>query len=368
MNIEGNDKQIMRIVLFSVFTLVLVLVALAGIMLPVAASTDLLLPNYVFSTNYYDSFGTPDIYFSVLGDPEFERGETVHLNINLANKGAIYGFKYDTSVGTDKGDHSLSLKELEYEMRCTTAVGIKAELLSDTPYIEVEPDTAIQTMESLVPGEMPEHPLTFTITISNKAPAGVYYMQLPISYQYQSQVRMTTHDAVRLGLTGIDHITHYTTANKTLAVPVYVKESGQFEVMNVSGHLTAGGTRTIDVTYKNTGEVTAWDAIARMVVMYPLSIEQSVVRLGTMEPGESKTARFRITSDPNTVIKTYSIDSEIKYLDEQDDVALSDNLGVPITIVEAERKVGAFILSVFGVIVLLIYLIVKVLRNPRKYD
>jgi hypothetical protein len=375
MNEDRNRACIMRTLSFSVFTALLVLSALAGYMLPATADddnendiSDMLLPNYVFSTNYYDSFGTPDIYASLLGDPEFERGETVQLKVNLVNKGATYGFKYDISVGTDKDDHSLSLKELEYETRRTTAVGIKAEIISGTPYIEVKPDTSIQTMESILPGEIPEHPLTFAITISNKAPAGVYYLQLPISYQYQSQVRMTTGNAVRLGLTGMDHITHYASANKTLLIPVYVKASPRFEVTEISGNLVAGEKQTIDVTYKNTGAVTAEDATVRMVVMRPLSIEQSVVRLGTMAPGDSQTARFNILADSNAVIKTYGIDSEIKYYDEQGEITLSDNLEVSVPLREAEKKIGVFMLSVFGVIVLLLYLVVNVLRNLKKYE
>ncbi|KAF5410918.1 MAG: hypothetical protein C5S43_04055 [Candidatus Methanocomedens sp.] len=369
----GDRAGIRRRLSFSALTAILVLFVLAATMLPAVADKDnnedidLLLPNYIFSTNYYDSFGTPEIYASLLGDPEFERGETVHLNINLVNKGPIYGFKYDTSVGTDEGDHSLSLKELQYETRRTTAAGIDAELISGTPFIEVKPDNSIQTMESLFPGEIPEHPLTFTITISNKAPAGIYYMQLPVSYQYQSQVRMTTNNVVRLGLTGRDHITQYASANKTLLIPIYVKASPQFEVTDVSGNLVAGEKQTIDVTYKNTGEVTAEDAMVRMVVMRPLSIEQSVLRLGSMAPGESRTASFNIVADSSAVIKTYGIDSEIKYYDEQDEVTLSDNLKVSVPLREAEKKIGAFMLSVFGVMVLLLYLLVNVVRNLKKY-
>jgi len=377
MNGVRNRAGMRRTLSFSAFTAVLVLSALAVYMLPVAADdngddgddfSDLLLPNYVFSTNYYNSFGTPDMYASLLGDPEFERGETVQLKVNIVNKGAIYGFKYDTSVGTDKDDYLLSMKELEYEMRRTTAVGIKVEMISGTPYIEVKPDTSIRTMESLFPGKIPEHPLTFTITISNKAPAGAYYLQLPVSYQYQSQVRITTNNVVRLGLTGMDHITHYNSANKTLLIPVYVKASPKFEVTGISGNLVVGETQTIDVTYKNTGELTAEDATVRMVVMRPLSIGQSVVRLGTMAPGESRTARFNILADSDAVIKTYGIDSEIKYYDEQGEITISDNLEVSVPLEIAERKIGAFELAFAGVIILLIFIIVNVLRNLKKYE
>ena len=377
---QERDRTGMRRTLslsFSIFTAVLVLLALAGYILPVVADddddngndiSDLLLPNYVFSTNFYNSFGTPDIYASLLGDPEFERGDTVQLKVNLVNKGAIYGFKYDTSAGNDSDDYSLSMKELEYEMRRTTALGIKAEMISGTPYIEVEPDTSIQTMESLFPGKMPKHPLTFTITISNKAPAGVYYLQLPLSYQYQSQVRITTNNVVRLGLTGMDHITYYASDNKTLLIPIYVKASPRFEVTGISGNLVAGETQAIDVTYKNTGEITAEDATVRMVVMRPLSIEQSVVRLGTMAPGESQDASFIVVADSSAVIKTYGIDSEIKYYDEKGEIIISDNLEVSVPLEEAERKIGVFELALAGIVILLIFIVVNVLRNIKKYE
>jgi len=379
MNQERDCACMRGMLSFSIFTAaftaVLVLLALTGCMLPAAADedngddfSDLLLPNYVFSTNYYDSFGTPDIYASLLGNPEFERGDTVQLKVNLVNKGAIYGFKYDTSVGNDTDDYSLSMKELEYEMRRTTAVGIKAEMISGTPYIEVKPDTSIQTMESLLPGKMPKHPLTFTITISNKAPAGVYYLQLPLSYQYQKQVRITTNNVVRLGLTGMDHITHYASANNTLLIPIYVKASPRFEVTDISGNLVAGEKQAIDVTYKNTGEVTAEDATVRMVVMRPLSIKQSVVRLGSIAPGESQTAGFNILANSDAVIKTYGIDSEIKYYDEQGEITISDNLEVSVPLEGAEGKIGAFELALAGMIILLIFIVVNVLRNLKKYE
>lgn len=367
----GNRAGISRRLFLLVCAAVIVLSSPAVTMLPAGAdtgTTDLLLPNYIFSTNYYDSFGTPEIYASLLGDPEFERGETAQLNINLVNKGAIYGFKYDTSVGTNKGDHALSLKELQYETRRTTAVGIEAQLISGTPYIKVEPDNSIQTMTSLLPGQIPEHPLIFTITISNNAPDGVYYMQLPVSYQYQSQVRMTTNTVVRLGLTGIDHISQYTSANKTLLIPIHIKASPRFEVTDVSGNLVAGEKHIINVTYTNTGEVTAGDAVVRMVVMHPLSLDRSVVRLGTIEPGESRTARFNIAADSSAVIKTYGIDSEIKYYDEHDEVTLSENLKVSVHLAKAREKMGVFTFSLLGVLVLLLYLTVNVLRNLTKYD
>jgi hypothetical protein len=351
------------------FKLIVAFVLFSSIILNISTvSAELLNPNYAFTTNYYDSFGEPNLFASVIGDPEFERGETVQLKINLVNKGALTGFKYRTSVGTDKFKHLMSLKEIQYESMRTTAFGLEVQLISNSPFIDIEPDTKVQTIESLIPGELPEDPLTFTLTLSNNAPAGMYYLQLPVSYEYQNQVQMTTNDVMRMGITTLDHTVHYTTANKTLVIPIFIQESPRFEIANVSGNLVPGKKQSIEVIYKNTGEKIAYDAIARIVAMQPITVNQPVVRLGTIEPGDSKTVSFEIFADSSAITKTYGLDSEIKYLNDDDEIEISDNLKVSIPLEEAEKKVSAFMLAMAGVIILVIYLIVNTLRNLKKYE
>jgi hypothetical protein len=324
-------------------------------------------PNYVFSTNYYKSYGEPDLYASLLGDYEFERGETAQIRINLVNKGVLYGFKSDTSVGTDEKKHAISLKELQYETMRTIAIGIKAELVSTTPYIDIDPVASIRAMKKLAPGKLPDNPLIYAITISDHTPAGAYYLQLPVSYEYQSDVRMTTNEVFRLGITGLDHTTNYKSANKTLIIPIFVKGATKFKITDVSGHLTAGNSGVINVTYMNVGEIAAKDAVVRVVVMKPLSIEQPVLRLGTIEPGESKTVSFEATADRNTLVKEYGIDSEIKYIDENDNTAFSENLKISVPLDPAPDKIGAGTWALGGVIILGIYMIIKFILNIEKY-
>ncbi|MBW6470917.1 MAG: hypothetical protein K0A90_06825 [Methanosarcinaceae archaeon] len=324
-------------------------------------------PNYAFSTNYYNSYGEPDLYASLLGDYEFERGETAQLQINLANKGVLYGFKSATSVGTNVGKHASSLQELQYETMRTTAIGINVELISTSPYIEVDPTASIRSMKKLVPGSLPDNPLVYVITISNHAPAGIYYLQLPVSYEYQSEVRMTTNEVYRLGVTGLDHTTNYKSANKTLIIPIFVKEATKFEITEVSGHLTAGLPSVVNVTYKNIGEIPATDAIVRVVVMKPLVVEQSVLRLGTVEPGESKTVSFKATADRNSLVKDYGVDSEIKYIDENGNTAFSENMKISVPLEPAPDKIGAGTWALGGIIILGIFMIIKFILNIEKY-
>ena len=360
-NIHKVQRSLTIIGVFALIFTVMVPLALAE------NSKEYLPPNYGFSTNYYNSYGAPDIYASMLGDTEFERGETAQIRITLANKGVLYGFKYETGVGTDEGKHASSLQELQYEMGRTTAIGIKAEMISTTPFIDIDPATSSHTLEELVPGELPDDPLIYTVTISDHAPAGVYYLQIPVSYEYQNEVRMTTDDVIRLGITGLDHTTHYMSANKTLQIPVIVKPATKFEVTEVSGHLTAGSSSVINVTYKNIGELPARDAVVRVVVMKPLAVRLPVLRLGTIEPGESVTTSFEASADADSLVKDYGVDSEIKYIDEDGNTAFSENLKVNVPLEAAQEKIGAGTWALGGVIVLGIYLIIKLILNIEKY-
>lgn len=350
------------------------LISIFMVMMPMASAEDsseklkeFLPPNYAFSTNYYNSYGEPDLYASLLGDYEFERGETAQIRITLANKGVLYGFKSDTSVGTDTAKHALSLQELQYETLRTTAVGLKAELISTSPYIEVDPSASTHTMEKLVPGQLPDNPLVYAITISDHAPAGVYYLQFPVSYEYQSEVRMTTNEVYRLGVTGLDHTTNYKSANKTLIIPIFVKGATEFEITDVSGHLTAGSSGVVNITYKNIGEIPAIDSIVRVVVMKPLVVEQSVLRLGTIEPGESKTVSFKATADRNSLVKDYGVDSEIKYIDENGNTAFSENLKVTVPLEPAPDKLGAGTWALVGIVMLGIFIVIKLILNIEMY-
>lgn len=366
-NIHKAGRPLNLIGLFALISIFMVMVPMVSAEDSSENTKEFLPPNSAFSTNYYKSYGEPDLYASLVGDYEFERGETAQIHITLANKGVLHGFRSATSVGTDTEKHAASLQELQYETLRTTAIGLKAELISASPYIEVDPAASIRTMKKLAPGKLPDNPLVYIITISDHTPAGIYYLQLPVSYEYQSEVRMTTNEVLRLGIADLDHTTNYKSANKTLIIPIFIKGATEFEITDVSGHLTAGSSGVINVTYKNIGEIPAIDSIVRVVVMQPLVVEQSVLRLGTVEPGESKTVSFKATVDRNSLVKDYGVDSEIKYIDENGNTAFSENLKVTVPLEPAPDKLGSGTLALGGVVVLGIFMIIKLILNIEKY-
>ena len=52
---------------------------------------DLLIPGNGYTVDYYRSYGEPTIEASLIGDPEFQRGEVGDLQVMLVNKGVIEG-------------------------------------------------------------------------------------------------------------------------------------------------------------------------------------------------------------------------------------------------------------------------------------
>lgn len=362
-----KNKQKNRYVNSAVMMAVLLTAALFAVTAsPAAGAKEFIQPTYEFSTNYYDAYGEPDLYASVIGDTEFERGETAQVRIVLSNRGVLYGFKSKTNVDTNNGEHAESLKELEYESLRTTAFGVKAEMVSITDYIEVDPTTSVQTLDSLYPGVLPDDPMSFTITISDNAPAGNYVLLLPVSYEFQSQVEMTDGSTVRLGLPELDHTTSYKLRNTTLEIPVIVEPAPKFVVSDVEGGLTSGQSSIINVTYTNVGETEAADAFARIVVMKPLSSDRSVVNLGTIAPGESRTASFDLAAEVSAVEKNYGIDSEIKYCDEDGEIQFSDNIIVEIPLRSRDAGISITTLALAGILLIGAYMGYNTIRKQNN--
>lgn len=357
-NVSGFKK-------YTILMAVCILLSIALVAaVPSVAAKEYLPPTYEYTNNFYNSYGEPDISASIVGDTEFCRGETAQLNVVLSNRGVLYGAKSVKNVGTSEAVQQLAMTELEYESMRTTAQGVKATLVSDSDFIKVDPSTSSHTLDKVVPGQLSDL-MTFTLTISDNAPAGVYMLELPVEYEYQSDVRMTTNAVTQLGLS-TDHAKYYTNANTTMTIPVVVEAAPYFEVSDVSGSLTAGEAGVINVTYTNTGELVAKDAVARIVAMKPLSTENSVKSLGTLQPGESRTVSYTISADSTAVEKVYGIDNEIRYIDEDEEIVFSENMKVNVDLRMPETQINITGLAIAGLLVMGLVLIINNIRKNAK--
>lgn len=317
-----------------------------------------------YTVDYYKSDGAPAIQASITGDPEFERGETADLKIKIANVGVISGFKRlnaNQKRINDSIEETIALKEMGEEEEATTAKDIEATLQSETKYIEVESTGNFQNVEELETGHTA--PLSYTIKVDGNIPAGNYELLLPVTYQYQANVRTVTADAINLGITDVDYAREYKTKTEVLKIPISIKSEPKFEVTNVSGSLIQGESKVVNVTYKNTRETTAKDAFARIIVMSPLSTEKSTVRLGDIGPGEEKTASFEIKAAQDATVKKYGVNSEIKYLDDDKNNKFSESMKVNLPVEATEEKFSVTGIAILLIIVIALYQIVNVHRK-----
>ncbi|WP_292388011.1 COG1361 S-layer family protein [Methanosarcina sp. UBA5] len=336
-----------------------------------ASTGEFLIPDNGYSVDYYRSYGEPTIEASVRGDPEFERGEVADIQIILANKGTIEGMKrlnVNQSLIPDSKEELIALAEMSAEQNCTTAKGIKANLISESDNVHVESTTTPQIVNELKTGYI--QPIKFTIRIDDNTPAGEYELKLPVTYQYQNNVRTVTSNAVDIGLASdtAAFTQQYSTKNIALPLHISIKKESKFEVSKISGSLKQGSTGLINVTYTNRGETSAQDAQAKITVMKPLSTSKSTVRLGTIGPGESQTASFNISAESDAVVKNYSVDSEVKYIDDDGKTKFSENMKVEMPIEKSESKFSTTMIIGLLLALVLIYQIMKVLRNRKNYS
>ncbi|MDQ1253679.1 MAG: hypothetical protein QG646_2866 [Euryarchaeota archaeon] len=366
-----SHKLVTKFVSFAVL-----LSVLSIIISPVLGADDnkggnFLIPGNGYTVDYYRSYGEPTIEASVAGDPEFKRGEIADLQVTLVNKGIMEGMKRlyaDQSRIPDSKEESIALAEMSAEQDCTIAKVIEANLISESDYIHVEPTTTLQIVDELKTGNIQS--IRFTIRIDENTPAGEYKLKLPVTYQYQNNVRTETSNAIDLGLTSdsVAFARDYSTENITLPLQISIKKEPKFEISNISGTLKQSSTNLINVTYTNHGETAAQDAQAKIVVMKPLSTSKSTVRLGTIGPGESQTASFEISTDSGAVVKNYAIDSEMKYTDSDGKTRFSENMKVYMPIEKSESTFSTTMIVGILLALVVIYQIVKVLRNRKKYS
>jgi len=340
---------------------------------------NLLLPGYGYTVDYYRSYGEPTIEASIIGDTELGRGETADLQVMLENKGIIEGMKRlnaNQNLIPDSKEENIAVAEMTAEQDCTTAKGIEATLTSESKYIHVESTTTPQNVDELKTGNI--KPIKFSVRVDSDTPAGEYELELPVTYEYQSNVRTETSKSANLGVANSAGFTQqsstlgfaqeYTTRNVTIPLHVSIKKEPKFEVSEVSGSLKQDSTSKINVTYTNVGDTVAEDAQAKIAVMKPLSTTTSIFRLGSIEPGESRTASFDISADSESVVKNYSIDSEIKYINDDGDTEISDNIKVNAPLEKAESSVSVTYIVIIAIALIFVYQAVKALRNRRKYS
>jgi len=324
----------------------LLITALTTLAAPISAAglPDDLSPGFTFSKNFYDIYGKPNITASIVGDNEFGRGDDVTLAIDLVNRGVVLGFESDR-MPDDDNEIDLAEMELGYELQQVNAIGITA-VIATPDGVPINVKSGPQQVGSIRGSEGVSETVSFNIEIDENAPAGIYPLIFATSYIYQKNV----HVSGNVSENRADVNLWYDTLNQTQILYISVKRLADFEITDVSSDLQAGeDDRVLSITYQNTGEEAAVDAVARISVTDPFSSTDDQAYLGTLEPGGSATAVFVLDTDSGATIKPYGIDTEIRFKDSGGKSKISESMTAMVTIaplIPGVEKMKPYILPI----------------------
>jgi hypothetical protein len=144
-------------------------------------------------------------------------------------------------------------------------------------------------------------------------------------------------------------------------IPIYVSEKVIFEVVQMEPKVVHAGDSgvSIKVTIKNTGTVAADSVRAQLMVGNYFSGTLTDF-LGTMQPGESKTAYLTVDVDSKATSQTYKMDLRLDWT--QSDNSLDNTLPVELQVTSAELPLPLIAVAV----ILLVLVVAVVVRRRRK--
>jgi hypothetical protein len=110
------------------------------------------------------------------------------------------------------------------------------------------------------------------------------------------------------------------------------EEQDRFQVIETNTSVTPGGSAQLDVRLRYTGTDPVKNANAKVFMSDPLSSSDDGAYLGTLEPGETTTATFRVSAAGAALPKQYSSAVEVRYEEPDGDTRFTGSLsiGVPV--------------------------------------
>ena len=129
-----------------------------------------------------------------------------------------------------------------------------------------------------------------------------------------------------------------TSVYDTVGVPVGGKIG--FNVTSPAPILYPGETNVVVIEYQNTGTTTAYHAQARLNAVAPFTSNDNGAYLGDISPGARATARYVLTVDGAAPLKTYDLDTEVRYRDTFDNSQISNSFPAAVQVVARPAYAG----------------------------
>jgi hypothetical protein len=147
-------------------------------------------------------------------------------------------------------------------------------------------------------------------------------------------------------------------------IPLYVSEKVRFEIVQVEPGIIRTGDSgvSIGVTIRNVGNVAA-DSVRVQLRVGNYFSGTLTDFLGTIGPGESKTAYLTVDVDGKAQPRTYRMDLRIDWT--QSDYSLDETLCVELQVTAVELPIPLIAVA-FVLIALVIVFVVRRRRAPRS--
>jgi hypothetical protein len=158
-----------------------------------------------------------------------------------------------------------------------------------------------------------------------------------------------------------------------LTIGIMVEGELNFEVqtVRVNGKFTPGSERIITIPIVNAGDYEAKDAVARINIVNPFaaapfSTTDDTAYIGTLQPGESGLAKFRISVDTDAVPKPYILEVEVQYWDSLGNSYTSDTMRATVTVQQPSGVSTTTIILISLAVVAFVVVLFNVVRRRRK--
>jgi hypothetical protein len=158
-----------------------------------------------------------------------------------------------------------------------------------------------------------------------------------------------------------------------LTVGVMVEGELNFEVqtIQVEGRLTPGSERVITIPIMNAGDYEAKDAVAKINIVNPFatapfSTTDDTAYIGTLQPGESGLAKFRISVDADAVPKPYILEVEVQYWDSLGNSYTSDTMRATVIVQQPSGLSTMTIILISLAVVAFVVVLLSVVRRRRR--
>jgi hypothetical protein len=157
----------------------------------------------------------------------------------------------------------------------------------------------------------------------------------------------------------------------TIGVMIEAKLNFEVQPVQVEGRLTPGSKAVITIPIVNAGDYAADNAVARINIVNPFatapfSTTDDTAFIGTLQPGETGLAKFRVSVDGDALPEPYMLEVQVEYFDSLGNSYTSDTIRVTVIVQQPSglSTLAIVLISLAGVA--LVVVLLSVARRRRR--